>query len=221
MPDTLKQVAAAWGIDASKPSPILLPDYSRKHLAKLFLILGFTSGAEIGVGQGQHSRQLCAYNPPLHLLCVDKWLAYPASRHIHEITQDQMDGLFEQTKALLAPFNATIIRKSSIDAAQDIPDGSLDFVHIDASHKLQNVVADLAAWEPKIRPGGIVSGHDFTHARFTRSQPLTPNSIYPGPDYKPCHVIEAVRAWTRCYQISPWFVLDGKYSTASWMWVKQ
>jgi hypothetical protein len=131
-----------------------------------------------------------------------------------------MDQIFESAKVRLEPFNATLVRKSSVDAARDVGDGSLDFVYIDASHLLADVVSDIAAWEPKVRSGGIIAGHDFTHARFNPAHPVTIESIRPGPSYKPCHVIEAVYAWTSCYRISPWFVLDGSRRTASWMWVK-
>lgn len=49
----------------------------------------------------------------------------------------------------------------SIDAAGTIQDRSLDLVFIDADHSYQGVKGDLAAWVPKVRPGGWIGGHDF------------------------------------------------------------
>lgn len=217
---TLEALCKRWAIDPSLPSPILLPNHSRKDLARLFRTLGFASGAEVGVALGIYSKQLCTRNPELHLLCVDNWAAYPAFPPDNPaMTQEQMDARFERARLRLVPLNVTIARMSSVAAAATVRDGSLDFVYIDASHILPDVIADLAAWTPKVRRGGIIAGHDFTHTRFNWRRPLTMESIFAGPTYKPCHVIEAVRAWTSCYQIAPWFVLDGTGSTASWMWV--
>ena len=37
----------------------------------------------------------------------------------------------------------------------------IDFLYIDASHEFQDVLADIQAWTPHVRPGGIIAGHDF------------------------------------------------------------
>ncbi len=46
-------------------------------------------------------------------------------------------------------------------AASRYSDDSLDFVFIDASHDRESVGNDLSAWWPKVRPGGILAGHDY------------------------------------------------------------
>ena len=38
---------------------------------------------------------------------------------------------------------------------------SLDLVFIDGDHSYDAVVDDIEAWEPKVRPGGVLGGHDF------------------------------------------------------------
>lgn len=42
-----------------------------------------------------------------------------------------------------------------------IPHHSLDFVYLDARHDYESVVEDLEAWFDKVRPGGILAGHDY------------------------------------------------------------
>ncbi|CAK0856203.1 unnamed protein product [Prorocentrum cordatum] len=43
-----------------------------------------------------------------------------------------------------------------------VPERSLDLVFLDARHDYEAVAADVVAWRPKVRPGGILSGHDFS-----------------------------------------------------------
>jgi hypothetical protein len=54
-------------------------------------------------------------------------------------------------------------RCASLAAASQFTDGSLDFVFVDASHTFEDVRQDLAAWWPKLRPGGLFAGHDYAH----------------------------------------------------------
>lgn len=49
----------------------------------------------------------------------------------------------------------------STDVARQFADESIDFVFIDAAHDYDNVRADLIAWTGKVRPGGIIAGHDY------------------------------------------------------------
>lgn len=61
-------------------------------------------------------------------------------------------------------------------------DGDLDLVFIDADHFYMSVKADLAAWWPKVKSGGIFAGHDYSDAtgvkqavdEFARDNPTQP-----------------------------------------------
>ena len=52
-----------------------------------------------------------------------------------------------------------------MDAAKDILDG-LDFVFIDADHSYDGCHADIEAWASKVRPGGLLCGHDYDNVDF-------------------------------------------------------
>jgi hypothetical protein len=56
----------------------------------------------------------------------------------------------------------TIIRDDSLNAARLFSDGGLDWVHIDADHSYAACKADIEAWAPKVKIGGVVAGHDYT-----------------------------------------------------------
>ena len=55
-------------------------------------------------------------------------------------------------------------KKSSLSAAATFDADSIDYVFLDAAHDYESVRADIAAWWPKIKPGGWFAGHDYTHA---------------------------------------------------------
>ena len=47
------------------------------------------------------------------------------------------------------------------EAAQYFEDSSVDVVFVDGGHSYEVVKADILAWLPKVKKGGIISGHDF------------------------------------------------------------
>ena len=54
-----------------------------------------------------------------------------------------------------------LIISDSVAAAEFFADGSVAWVHLDARHDYDSVVADIDAWQPKIAPGGWLSGDDY------------------------------------------------------------
>lgn len=106
---------------------------------------------EVGTRTGRTSRHLARYCPQIdELFAVD--LA-PAPR--------AFDGL-ERVHFLQGRSDAI---------AERFDDASLDLVFIDADHAEEAVLVDLAAWVPKVRPGGIVAGHDYASAHHPGVKP--------------------------------------------------
>ena len=54
-----------------------------------------------------------------------------------------------------------IVRNLTTHAAGLYPDGYFDFLYLDATHTYTEARRDLEAWYPKVRLGGLVSGHDY------------------------------------------------------------
>lgn len=75
--------------------------------------------------------------------------------------------IYEETKNNLKPLTdlgvVNLIKAYSLDAVSNYEDNSLSFVFIDGSHQYEDVKADLLAWLPKVKSGGILSGHDYTN----------------------------------------------------------
>ena len=54
-----------------------------------------------------------------------------------------------------------VVRIPSIEAATEFADRSLDLVFIDAEHDYTNVKRDIEAWTSKVKPNGLLAGHDY------------------------------------------------------------
>lgn len=105
------------------------------------------TGAEIGVQYGHFSLKITEFYTG-KLLCIDIW---------------QGESVYREAKTRLSDASKfQLYRGKSLEIAPLIPDNSLDFIYIDADHHYNAVKADLAAWVPKVRPGGIIAGHDYT-----------------------------------------------------------
>lgn len=65
------------------------------------------------------------------------------------------------------------LRMLSADAAAHITDSSLGFVYIDGDHYFRGVQEDLRMYWPKLRPGGLIAGHDFEWPWLTNGGPNT------------------------------------------------
>ena len=77
---------------------------------------------------------------------------------------DYFHGGTEELVATLQPVQpviGVIDTRGSIAAAKSYRNAELDFVFLDADHSYEGVTADIDAWLPKIRPGGILAGHDY------------------------------------------------------------
>lgn len=57
--------------------------------------------------------------------------------------------------------NIKKLKMKGCEAAPLFPDGTLDFVYIDADHRYASVRGDISLWLPKVRKGGMIAGHDY------------------------------------------------------------
>lgn len=57
--------------------------------------------------------------------------------------------------------NCFLHDSDSVSASAGFEDKTIDFVWIDGDHSLEGVRADIAAWLPKVKAGGVIAGHDY------------------------------------------------------------
>lgn len=129
----------------------------RIELAKHFKNKGFKVGAEIGTADGRYAEILCQEIPGLELYCIDPYEPYEGNWRSHEYQQKA----YETADKRLDKYNVEILVQTGLEASEDFEDKTLDFVFIDGAHDFDNVMTDIILWSKKVRPGGIVSGHDY------------------------------------------------------------
>ena len=158
----------------------------RKHIISLLtsMLLGSKCiGAEIGVFKGETTAYLSGCKHIKMLYAIDSWKEddlYKDSNDMiielkrdsslgSSIDADSWDGLYEYVEDRFKDKkNVYVIRKKSKDAVSDVDKLSnffgnlLDFVFIDSNHDQEYVLEDLSLWEPLVRSGGLLIGHDFS-----------------------------------------------------------
>lgn len=139
-----------------------------KVLSNLIKRHGWTRGAELGVWRGQTFFHMLDVCPDLSLIGVDCW---PSSLEPHEKDQsagistwyppEVIRGYRDDVVSRAANYDrATIYEMDTVAAAELVPDGSLDFIFVDADHSTEGVLRDVQAWRSKVRQGGMILGHD-------------------------------------------------------------
>lgn len=109
---------------------------------------GWTRGAELGVDKGLLFERLLSEVKDLALIGVDTCPVPHRKARCESI-------------ALAYSVRADLMVARTVDAARAVEDASLDFVFIDADHSYESVKEDIEHWEPKVRKGGWVGGHDY------------------------------------------------------------
>jgi len=172
-----------------------IPQAGRNELASLLHELDFKDGVEIGVQRGIFSEIICQRNPQMRVYGVDAW-APPNGPRMRQKAQKRM-SIYPQY---------SIIDDWSVSAAQQFADRSLDFVYIDADHSYESCLDDIGAWHPKIRAGGILSGHDYFNTN-------TSSRVQ-------CYVKSAVLQYMRDHQMAPLLIWGrGLDKSNSWSFV--
>ena len=123
-------------------------------------------GVEVGVGRGGFTATILGKWHGKRLHGVDPWSEMSEDGKyvdIANVPQAQHEQNYQETQRRLHPFGdrCAIHRQTSRQAAAGFRDRSLDFVYLDARHYREALLEDLELWAPKIRPGGILAGHDY------------------------------------------------------------
>lgn len=216
MTKELQYIVQKWNIDTTKPLPIKIRISRFKTFIELLNELKYKKIVEIGVNRGYYSRYLLNGIKDIEFHGVDPWLAYDEYVENHT-DQTYMDLIYRHARKRLLPLGANLIKATSMEAVSKFADNSLDMVFIDGNHSFRWVTEDIHEWSKKVRPGGMIAGHDYWNSA----------NVKPWVEIKTeeerlrlCQVKDVVDAWTASHRINPWFIITGD-KCPSWFWVKE
>jgi hypothetical protein len=130
----------------------------------------FERFAEVGVWKSGTTKRILRTIPNLikEYWAIDPWQLMPhGSRTQRRRTEQNWHDYYKYCCSLMQFFpQLRVVKLTSEEAAEIVPDGYFDMVYIDADHSFEHVYADIGFWLPKVRPGGLLSGHDYGSRRW-------------------------------------------------------
>ena len=126
-------------------------------------------GVEIGVRTGAFSDVVLSNTNLSMLISIDVW---NDTEHM------------SQTLELLKKYGkrSTMLRQSSLLAASLFPDDMFDFIYLDSNHSYNNVKREIELYWPKLKSGGIFSGHDYVDGWKNRQGKFLPFGVIQAVD---------------------------------------
>ncbi|RED47739.1 methyltransferase family protein [Aestuariispira insulae] len=133
--------------------------------------------AEVGVNMADLSRKILDQCAPAKLHLIDPWELSGADDDYaanigHEARTENAEERYEHVVKTVGPeMEAGVVkihRAYSHDAIDNFEDESLDWVYIDANHQYEYVKKDLEMFLPKLKPDGLILGHDYANNEMSR-----------------------------------------------------
>lgn len=119
-----------------------------KHLPKNGVV------AELGVDRGEFSEKILEINRPQKLHLIDVW----CTERYHEGKRNEVETKF---KDQIGTGKVEINIGYSTDIVNQFPEEYFDWIYIDTDHSYQVTKKEIELWFSKIKPGGIIAGHDY------------------------------------------------------------
>jgi hypothetical protein len=137
---------------------------------------------EVGVKQGIYSKHMLENIPSIEkLYLIDLWKQQNNYVDSSNVSDNVHAKHYNQTLQNTKDWEDRVIllRGYTNEMCHNIPDGSLDWVYIDARHDYKGASEDIENFYPKLKDTGIMSGHDYLTSEEVKN-------ITPSQDWSIC-----------------------------------
>jgi len=140
----------------------------RTQFGELLDHLGLKGDAvEIGIAEGANAAHIISWPQIERLYLIDSWIELP-QKGDGGFPQQWHDINLKAAQDSLEPYKekAIWLRGLSQDMIDSIPNDSLVFAYLDGDHSYNGCLSDLQRIYPKVRSGGVISGHDYLSPQY-------------------------------------------------------
>lgn len=140
------------------------------------------SFVEVGVWRGEFAETVlkdCAEIDSYTM--IDPWRVLPDWNKPFNSPEHNFDAIYAEAlqRTEFAAERRRVLRSRTIEAADEIADGSVDAIYIDGDHTLRGIAIDMIAMLPKLRSGGLLCGDDFTRSVWQHDPKFDPTFVFP------------------------------------------
>lgn len=138
--------------------------------------------AEIGVWKGTFAKYIlerCDLITRYYM--IDPWANLPNWNKPFNVSTEEFNEIYVEAiqKTEFAAAKRIILRGTSREVIDKIPEDSLDFAYIDGDHTLRGITIDLIKIYPKMKEGGFIGGDDFIADPWQQGTKYEPTLVCP------------------------------------------
>jgi hypothetical protein len=133
--------------------------------------------AEIGTAQGYFAEYMLKGLNPKKLHLIDPWRFQDLRDYVQDANNTTDEEGDRRHKAILDKFAkpirdgvVTVHRTLSTQIADSFADEHFDFIHVDGNHTYAACLADLYAFDRKVKQNGFITGHDYQTIPIARKE---------------------------------------------------
>lgn len=139
-------------------------DFNALYTQQVYRAANGAHFVEVGAWKGKSTAfmavEIASSGKKIKFDVVDHWLGSLELMGDAAVKDGTLYDVFMENLKPAAPY-FTPIRMPSVQAASLYRPESLDFVFLDGSHEYADVMEDMCAWYPLVKPGGTLAGHDI------------------------------------------------------------
>jgi len=141
---------------------------------------------ELGVLRGAFAEHMLRHCPAItRYYMLDPWRHLDDWNKPSNRDQQTFDSFYAEAMARteFARERRVVLRGKTTEVIDNIADASLDVAYVDGDHTLRGITIDLIRTYPKVRPGGILGGDDYTPTIWQHADNFEPTLVCPFAAY--------------------------------------